>query len=201
MKKKLLIATRNKHKKQEIQQIIDGYNIELLGLDDVKEIPEIIEDGQTFKENALKKALVTAKLTGITTLADDSGLAVDALDGQPGVYSARFSGEDADDDKNNHKLLQMMEGLEQDQRNARFICVIAVAAPEGYTQTVEGRCEGKIATVPEGEQGFGYDPLFIPNGFQKSFASLGAEIKNQISHRGKALQAVRPILEKMQWPE
>ncbi|MEA1962102.1 MAG: XTP/dITP diphosphatase [Bacillota bacterium] len=195
MKQQLLIATRNKHKKKEIQEIIDGLNIELLGLDDVDELPEIIEDGQTFEENAIKKASVTAKLTGITTLADDSGLVVDVLSGQPGIYSARFAGLNADDEKNNQKLLGMMDQVDQDQRTARFVCVVALATPEGKTQTVEGRCEGKIATNPHGADGFGYDPLFIPEGFEQSFAQLGADAKNLISHRGIALAAIRPILE------
>lgn len=195
MKQKLLIATRNKHKLREIHQIIEGLPYELLGLDDVEPIPEIIEDGETFEANALKKAMTTAKLTGIYTLADDSGLLVDALDGQPGVYSARFAGPEADDEKNNQKLLSMLRDIEEAHRTARFKCVIALASPDGQTQIVQGSCEGRIALEAAGQGGFGYDPLFVPDGFEQSFAALESGVKNQISHRAKALQAVRPLLE------
>jgi len=195
MKRKILIATRNKHKLREIHQIIQGFPYELLSLDDVEPIPEIVEDGETFEANALKKALTTAKLTGIFTLADDSGLLVDALDGQPGVYSARFAGPEADDEKNNLKLLSSMKDVEEAHRTARFVCVIALASPDGKTQTVQGSCEGSIAFKAAGQGGFGYDPLFVPEGFDQSFAALDSSVKNQISHRAKALQAVRPLLE------
>ncbi len=193
--KKLLIATRNLHKLREIQQIAAGLPFELLSLDDVDPIPEILEDGDTFEDNALKKALTTAKLTGVFTMADDSGLLVDALNGQPGVYSARFAGPDADDAKNNQKLLGLMRNVEKDDRTARFVCVIALAAPDGRTQMVKGTCEGSIAFEASGTGGFGYDPLFVPDGYVQSFAELDAGVKNQISHRAKALQLVRPLLE------
>jgi XTP/dITP diphosphohydrolase len=191
----LFIATRNLHKLREIQQIIEGLPLVLRSLGDVGEIPEIIEDGETFEANACKKAIVTAKHTGMITLADDSGLVVDALGGQPGIYSARFAGPEADDDKNNEKLLSLMKNISEPRRTARFVCVIAVAAPDGSVQTVRGSCEGHISFKRTGKEGFGYDPLFVPAGFDLSFAELDPTVKNKISHRAKALQNVRPVLE------
>lgn len=191
---KLLLATRNNHKKQELQELLRDLQIEIVTLDDIEPLPEVEEDGVTFEANAIKKASINASLSGLVTLADDSGLAVDALDGKPGVYSARFAGENADDEKNNQKLLALLTNVPEEQRTARFKCVIAICAPGGKTATVEGSCEGKIAIKPSGQQGFGYDPLFIPEGGEKSFAMLAAEEKNRISHRGKALQKAIPVI-------
>ncbi len=195
MTQNLLIATRNNKKKKELQSILSTWDVKLLTLDDFEGMPEIEEDGTTFVENAIKKARVIAQLSGCITLADDSGLVVDALGGAPGVYSARFAGLDADDSDNNRKLLDMMKGIAQEQRTARFICVIAVAAPDGLVRTVQGVCEGRIETFGRGEGGFGYDPLFIPEGFQKTFAELGDDEKNRISHRGRALQEAQYLLQ------
>ncbi|MDD2586077.1 MAG: XTP/dITP diphosphatase [Syntrophomonadaceae bacterium] len=195
--KELLLATRNRNKKREFQEMFQDFGIKVINLDDIKGIPAIEEDGQSFAENAIKKALTTAKLSGFTCLADDSGLEVDILEGQPGIYSARFAGEDADDKKNNEKLLQMMEGIKQEHRTARFVCVIAVSDPDGNVETVAGTCEGSIAFSPVGQGGFGYDPLFIPTGYKQSFAELSAEEKNSISHRGKALSKIKPIIKKV----
>jgi len=194
MARKLLLATRNPHKKKELQRILGDLSIEILTLEEVKDLPEVEENGKTFAENALKKAVAGASASGLICLADDSGLEVDALDGKPGVYSARFAGEYADDQQNNEKLLQMMQGIEEKKRTARFVCAIAVSDPQGRAKVVKGVCEGKIAFAPVGQGGFGYDPLFIPDGFFESFAELSAEEKNRISHRGMALKKAKPII-------
>jgi len=191
----LLLATHNQNKKSELKQLLKDMNIDILTRDEIEELPEIVEDGQSFAENAVKKARQSALLSFYTCLADDSGLVVDALDGRPGVYSARFAGEEADDGKNNEKLLQMMQEIPDEQRTARFICVIAISSPAGEVQTVKGICEGRIARKPSGDGGFGYDSLFIPEGYDQSFAELSAEIKNSISHRGRALQKCQPLIE------
>lgn len=193
---KLLLATRNQHKKTELQQILNDLNIAVLTFQDINDLPEIEEDGETFEENARKKSRVTAFATGLVTLADDSGLMVDFLDGQPGIYSARFAGREANDQMNNEKLLELMKNVPESKRTARFICVIAVSDYKGNTELVKGSCEGKIALRPSGNGGFGYDPLFIPDGFKETFAELQPDIKNRISHRGKALAQVKPIIAK-----
>jgi non-canonical purine NTP pyrophosphatase, rdgB/HAM1 family len=194
MAKKLLLATRNQHKKQELAAMLEGLDIEVLTLDDVPELPEVVEDGATFSENARKKALSTARASGYICLADDSGLEVNALNGQPGVYSARFAGPRADDRMNNEKLVAMLREIAPDQRAARFVCVIALADPQGKVQVVEGECPGSITLDAKGSAGFGYDPLFIPDGCQQTFAELGAEEKNRISHRGQALKKALPLI-------
>jgi len=197
MPQNLLIATRNQKKKRELQAILSAWNVKLLTLDDVEGMPEIEEDGATFAENAIKKAQTIAQLSGCITLADDSGLVVDALGGAPGVFSARFAGLEANDENNNLKLLYLMQNIPDEDRTARFICVIAVADPDGHVDTVQGVCEGKIGITPRGHGGFGYDPLFIPSGLSDSFAELPDVEKNQISHRGKALQDAKALLERI----
>ncbi len=197
MSRQLLLATRNQHKKQELIQMLAGLDIEVLTLDDVSEMPEVQEDGLTFEDNALKKARVTAAGSACISLADDSGLEVYALGGQPGVFSARFAGPEADDQKNNQKLLQMLSEKDDFLRSARFVCVIAISDPWGEAQLVKGICQGRIATEPHGEGGFGYDPLFIPEGFDLSFAELSYEQKNRISHRGRALEQAIPIIKSL----
>ncbi|MDD3898611.1 MAG: XTP/dITP diphosphatase [Syntrophomonadaceae bacterium] len=194
MAAKLLLASRNQHKIEELEQMLAHLNIEVISLDDVADMPAIEEDGNTFSENASKKARLTAMHTGFTCLADDSGLVVDALGGHPGVYSARFAGEEADDRKNNRKLLQMLQGVDGEKRQARFICVIAISDPQGNICTVEGKCEGRIDYEERGTGGFGYDPLFIPEGYSQTFAELSREEKNRISHRGQALLKARNFL-------
>lgn len=194
MAHKLLIATRNKHKKNELEAILAGWEVQVLSLDDIPGVPEIVEDGATFAENAVKKARTTADLSGYITLADDSGLEVDALGGAPSIFSARFGGPEADDATNNHKLLYLLRDIVPDQRTARFVCVIAVAIPGGEMHTVRGVCEGHIADCGQGQGGFGYDPLFIPQGFNLTFAQLSEAEKNQISHRGQALLQALPYL-------
>jgi XTP/dITP diphosphohydrolase len=195
MSQNLLIATRNSKKKRELQTILGDWDVRLLTLDDIEDMPEIEEDGASFTENAIKKAQIISALSGYITLADDSGLEVDALGGAPGIFSARFAGIDADDEKNNRKLKALMHNVNEDKRTAQFVCVIAIATPEGIVQTAQGVCKGKIEMAGRGQGGFGYDPLFIPVGFNKTFAELSDEEKNEISHRGKALKEAKPLLQ------
>ncbi|NLT20419.1 MAG: XTP/dITP diphosphatase [Syntrophomonadaceae bacterium] len=192
--KTLLLATRNEGKKMELQEMLNDIGISVINLHDIPPLPEVVEDGKTFKENAEKKAYETAKATGYWCLADDSGLVVDALNGQPGIYSARFAGPEASDENNNHKLLDLMKGIDESKRTARFVCCMALSTPEGETLVVEDYCEGIILRQPVGEQGFGYDPLFMPQGYNQSMAQLSRQEKNLISHRGKALNRMKPII-------
>jgi XTP/dITP diphosphohydrolase len=182
----LLVATRNAHKLQEIRAILNLPGLALSGADEVPGLPEVDEDAPTFEGNALKKARTLAAASGRWTLADDSGLEVDALGGAPGVISARYAGPEASTPANNAKLLRALDGVKN--RRARFRCVLALCAPDGRTWTVEGRCEGKILEAPRGAQGFGYDPLFVPDGYEQTFAELAGGVKNRISHRAVALQ-------------
>lgn len=170
-----------------------GYSV--LSLDDFPGLPETEETGSTFQENAVLKARAAAQLTGCICLADDSGLEVDYLNGAPGVYSSRFAGVEKDDEANNKKLLQLLEGVSDPLRRARFKCVVAISAPDGYVETAEGVCEGSIGTVPKGSNGFGYDPLFIVEGTDNTMAELDELEKNRISHRAKAFNAAVRILE------
>jgi XTP/dITP diphosphohydrolase len=184
---KILVATGNAHKLDEIRTILGPLGIELISLKDLKECPsEVVEDKDSFEGNAIKKAVQTAKETGMYCLADDSGLEVEALNGAPGVYSARYAGVGASDIENYEKLLSELSGIED--RDARFVCCIALASPAGLIGTAEGEVRGKILQQPQGDQGFGYDPCFVPEGYEYSFAELGSEIKDSISHRGNALQ-------------
>ena len=188
---KLLVATHNHHKLHEIRSILALPHLEIIGMDFFPDIPEVVEDGDTFEANAVKKAAEVAAATGLLTMADDSGLEVDALGCAPGVYSARYAGEPSDDSANNRKLLSELKEIAD--RSARFRCVIALVSPGKAPQTVDGRCEGKIGFKPCGKHGFGYDPLFIPTGYTKTFAELSDCEKNRISHRGFALAAARKL--------
>lgn len=192
--KQLLVATRNRGKIKEIRALLDGLVQEVLCAADLPDLPETVEDGATFAENALKKAREACKATGLPTLADDSGLVVDGLGGRPGVFSARFAGPDADDAANNSKLLQEVIGLNQAERSAAFVCSMAYVSPDGVEQLFEGWVGGSIIDQPRGEHGFGYDPLFLVNGYQQTMAELPLEEKNRISHRGQALQAFKQYL-------
>ena len=185
----ILVATRNRHKLDEFEAILPADVFECVSAFDFPDIPEVIEDGATLEANAVKKAVTLAVATGMRALADDTGLEVEALDGAPGVYSARYAGEPPDYAANNRKLLDAL--TEHANRRARFRCVIALAEPDGRAQYVEGICAGTIATEPQGEGGFGYDPLFVPDGEQRTFAQMSATEKNQLSHRGRALTAAR----------
>lgn len=182
---KILMATHNRHKVDEITAIFAGFPVEFVSAADVPGLPDVVEDGDTFEANAKKKAVELAKISGMWALADDSGLEVEALGGAPGVYSARFAGEPCDHAKNNEKLLRELDGVEN--RAARFRCVAALASPDGTVRTVSGSCPGHILTERRGGAGFGYDPLFVPEGETKTFAELGPEIKNRMSHRGRAM--------------
>ena len=185
----LVIASRNKGKTAEIRELLSGFPITIKNLDDFGPIPEVEEDGQTFDENAYKKASFTARILGYPALADDSGLVVDALDGAPGVFSARYAGADATNEQRLQKLLREMEGISN--RKASFECVISLAVPTGPALTYEGRCEGLIAESPEGTNGFGYDPVFFYPPYKKTFAQLTREEKGRVSHRGKALEELK----------
>ncbi len=191
---KLVLATQNKHKIQEISQILKHPKLQLPSLADFSLEVDIKEDGNTFKENAYIKASQVAKLTGEVAMADDSGLEVDALGGAPGIYSARYAGEDATDEQNNQYLLKQMQDIPQNKRRARFVCVMAIVTPEGESFYARGTCEGLIAKEPKGTHGFGYDPLFIIPEYNKTLAELGPQIKNQISHRAQALDKSKKII-------
>ena len=185
----LVIATRNPGKTAEIRQMLAGYPVTVKNLDDFGPIPEIPEDGETFDENAYKKASFASRVLGLPAMADDSGLCVNALNGQPGVHSARFAGSNATDADKCAKLLEMLTNA--GDRTAAFVCVISIAVPTGAALTYEGRCEGVIAQAPAGENGFGYDPVFYYPPLDRTFAQLTAEEKNRVSHRGRAIAEVR----------
>jgi len=192
--KTLLIATRNPKKAEELRRILKDTGIVIRSLEDFPDCPEVTEDGETFLENAAKKAITAARHTGLITMADDSGLVVDALGGRPGVYSARYAGEGADDQSNNRKLIAELAPFNNNERRARFVCVIALASREGLIATFEGTVEGTIAKGPRGDKGFGYDPLFIPEGLDKTFGELDGSVKDSISHRGMALNRLKGYL-------
>ncbi len=184
---KILAATNNSHKLHELRTMLSPLGLEILSAKDVGGIPEVIEDADSFAGNASKKACEVAKELNIACLSDDSGLCVDALNGEPGIYSARYGGPGLDDHGRCLKLLESM--ATQEDRKAHFACVIAFAMPNGSLfATSEGLCKGSLATELSGKGGFGYDPMFIPGGYAKSFAELGEEIKNKVSHRKLALE-------------
>ena len=192
----VVIASKNKNKVREIKQLLSGEALEVLSLEDFSGAPDVVEDGSTFADNALKKAKAIARFTGLTALADDSGLEVDYLKGQPGVYSARFAGISATDGENNAKLLKLMEGVPREQRTARFRCSIALVSRFGLIECIDGTCEGLILTEEKGTGGFGYDPLFLVPDLRLTFAELSDGDKNRISHRGKALRAALPVIQR-----
>lgn len=189
----IVAATRNPHKIAELCRITAASKIEWLGLDRFPGMPEVVEDGATFTANAIKKALETARYTGCCSLADDSGLEVAALDGAPGVYSARYAGEPVSYERNNLKLLHALQGHKN--RSARFVCVLALCLPDGKCRTVKGVCDGTITEKLRGTDGFGYDPLFLPAGYSQTFAEMPMDEKNRISHRGRALAAAAGMLQ------
>lgn len=191
----LVVATTNKNKLKEFKEILKDFDIEVRSLADFGPIPPVIEDGDTFDENAYKKALHTAKVLGLPAIADDSGLVVEALNGAPGVYSARYAGEDATDEENCNKLLKELKG--KDNKKAYFQCVLSIAVPSGPALTYEGKCEGIILDEKRGDNGFGYDPLFYFEKYGKTFAQLSMDEKNTVSHRGKALKEVKSEITKI----
>jgi len=190
----LILATRNTGKIKEIRHLLAGSGWQVKPCDVYKGCPEPEETGDTFQENALIKARAIAEYTGQICLADDSGLEVDALDGAPGIRSARYSGPDATDISNNTLLLQNLSGLRDDRRTGRFRCAIAILTPSGRIWTTSGTCEGHIGNKARGSRGFGYDPLFTPVGYNQTFGELDPNVKNSISHRGKAIQAACALL-------
>jgi len=190
----IVLATKNKKKVEEIRRITGGTGIKTLTMDDFPGCPEAEEDGDTFEENAVKKAVAVAKYTGKTALADDSGLEVDALGGEPGTRSARYSGEGADDKRNVGKLLDAMRAFHEGERRGRFVCCIALASPDGEIRTFFGHAEGTIGNAPKGFHGFGYDPVFYPVGFPRTFAEMSNGEKDALSHRGKALEELKKHL-------
>ena len=192
---RLLIATHNIGKKREYDELLTGLGYELQTLDEAGVADEIQETGGTFEENAILKAKGYAALSGMMTLADDSGLEVDALDGEPGVYSARYGGAGLDDCGRYQLVLDKMRLVPQVQRTARFRCVIAVAWPDGRLETASGACEGVIAEEPRGEHGFGYDPIFYLPHLGQTMAEIDEIVKNQLSHRGKAVAAIKAVLQ------
>jgi XTP/dITP diphosphohydrolase len=191
----LVIATRNKGKTLEIKELLKGFPVEIKNLDDFGPIPHLKEDGDTFDENAYKKASFAARILGLPALADDSGLTVEALDGAPGIHSARYAGENATDEQRYLQLLDEMEG--KSNRKAAFECVISIAVPTGPALTYEARCKGLITLEPAGSNGFGYDPVFFYPPYNKTFAQITLEEKNRISHRGKALAELRSEFDKV----
>ena len=188
----IVVATRNLKKVDEIARMLDGTGIKLLTLDEADpegQCPEVVEDAPDFRGNALKKAREVSSCTGRAALADDSGLVVDALGGRPGVFSARYAGEDASDADNTSKLLRELEGMPPDDRSARFVCSLALVLADGKEYVFEGVCEGTISVAPQGRSGFGYDPVFIPEGHERSFAEMSGQEKDSMSHRGRAIRA------------
>lgn len=190
----IVLATRNKKKIEEIKRIVEGMQISLLTLDDFPGCPEVKEDGVTFEENAVKKAIAIAKYTGKCALADDSGLEVYEMKGAPGTLSARYAGEAADDRKNIERLLYEMHSIANERRGARFVCCIALASPDGNVRTFLGHVEGRIGKEPKGVNGFGYDPLFYPEGLNRTFAEMPDNEKDTLSHRGRALRGLQRYL-------
>ncbi|MDY7032061.1 MAG: XTP/dITP diphosphatase [Thermodesulfobacteriota bacterium] len=192
----ILLATHNEGKLREIRDLLNGLDVEILSLKDIPQAPVVQETGSSFRENALLKAETIASFTDKLTIADDSGLEVDALDGKPGIYSARFAGEDARDDENNKELLNRLKRVPIEKRGAVFNCAIAIVDPEGKKEIVEGKCSGIIQFEEKGTFGFGYDPLFFFPEYGKTFAELTSEVKNTISHRAQAMKKLREVLEK-----
>ena len=201
-KMNIVAATDNKHKIEEIESITKKFGMNVItkaeaGVGDL----EVEETGTTFEENSLIKAEAIMKATGMPAIADDSGLEADALNGAPGVYSARFSGEGATDESNNAKLLKLMENIPDDERSARFVSVVTLCFPDGTVVAARGECPGTLRRSPRGDGGFGYDPLFVPVGYDKTYAEISAEEKNIISHRAKALGILRMKLKETGFEE
>ena len=186
---KLIVATCNPSKLQEIRAIFRLPSVQLISPLDCPGLPPVVEDGATLEANSVKKAVTLALAVGLWTMGDDSGLEVDALDGAPGVRSARYAGEPVSHEANNRKLLKELQNVTD--RKARFRCVVALSSPTGSTRIVEGKCEGWIVDSPRGANGFGYDPIFIPDGHNRTFAEMASTVKNRISHRAAALDLAR----------
>ena len=194
MIRELVLATRNRHKAQELASLLSDLGISIRTMDAFPQVPDVIEDGKTCEANAIKKARAVSQATGLLAVADDTGLEVDALGGQPGVYAARYAGEHVTYEDNWRKLLRELSGVPHDRRTARFITVAAIASPSGEVQVAEGQLQGVITEEPAGARGFGYDPVFFVPELGKTLAELSQDEKNRISHRAKAFAQVRKIL-------
>lgn len=197
----IVLATRNKKKVEEMKRILQEMDINILTMDDFPFCHEVEEDADTFEGNAVKKAISVARCANKTAVADDSGLEVYALNGAPGVRSARYAGENADDIANIRKLLEEMKDIPDEKRGARFVCCIAVAYPDGKVETFFGFVEGRIGIEPRGRMGFGYDPVFYPEGYNETFAEMPPEKKDALSHRGKALYMFKEYIMKVRYSE
>ncbi|RMG34707.1 MAG: RdgB/HAM1 family non-canonical purine NTP pyrophosphatase [Planctomycetota bacterium] len=194
----LLLATRNPGKRRELEKLLQPLGIRVIGLEQFPDAPVVEETGETFADNARLKAAQIARATGHWTLGEDSGLMVDALGGRPGPRSARYSGPDATDERNNAKLIEELAGIPAERRGAQYVCHIAVADPEGRIRIeVQGRCRGRIIDTPRGTHGFGYDPHFLIPEYHKTFGELAPVVKNNISHRARALQRLLPQLQRL----
>lgn len=192
----LVVATKNKKKLKEIKEILRIRGLKFSSLADLAKLPRIIENGRSFRENAVKKAVKIARATGKFTLGEDSGLCVDALHGAPGIYSSRFSGKNKSDLQNNLKLLRLLGDLPHKKRKAHYVCAVALADKEGLIGVVEGKCNGLIGFKMRGTAGFGYDPLFVIPKYNKTFAKLGERVKHKMSHRYRALEKAKKIIQK-----
>ena len=191
---RVVLATRNAHKVGELRRILAPYDVELLSLDDVGVTDEVAETGATFADNALLKAHAAAAASGLVAIADDSGLSVDALNGMPGVLSVYWAGRARDDAANLRLVLEQLEDVSDERRGAAFVCAAAAVTPDGRELVVEGRLEGRLLREPRGAAGFGYDPIFVPDGDTRTTAEMAPEEKDAISHRGKAFRALAPKL-------
>ncbi len=196
MKNEIVFATGNLDKIREIREILSGMDFEIRSMKEAQIVTNVEETGETFEENARLKAEAVAKKTDAIVIADDSGLEIDYLNGEPGVYSARYMGEDTSYQVKNQALLDRLKGVPKEQRSARFVCAVAVAFPDGEMIVRRETMEGYIGEAPAGENGFGYDPIFYPTAYGCSSAELSSRQKNEISHRGKALMAIRKEIEK-----
>lgn len=191
--RRIILATRNRGKIEEINRLFQGSGVEFVGLGEFPDVPDAVEDGVTFEENALKKARLVYEHTGVPVISEDSGLEVGILGGRPGVRSARYAGDGASDEENIRKLLRELRGLPWEQRSARFVSVFCFYSGR-ERRFFEGEVTGHLLDEPRGSSGFGYDPIFVPQGYEASFAELGAEVKNSISHRANAIAKLRGYL-------
>lgn len=191
---RIIFATTNENKMKEIREILSDFPVEILSLKEADIHADIVEDGKSFEENAIIKAEAIEKITGSIVLADDSGLEIDYLNGEPGIYSARYMGEETSYHVKNANLIERLEGVPDEKRTARFVCCVAAAFPDQATAVVRGTIEGRIGYEEEGENGFGYDPIFYVPEYGCTTAAMPAETKNAISHRGKALQLIKPVI-------
>jgi XTP/dITP diphosphohydrolase len=193
----IVIATRNRKKVEEFRRILAGTGIVMLTLDDFPDCPDTLEDLDTFQGNAVKKAVSVSQYTGMAAVSDDSGLEVYSLHGAPGVKSARYAGDGSSDSENTDKLLSDLKGIPAAERGARFVCVLALAFPDGRVETFKGTVEGHVIEEPSGTGGFGYDPIFLPLGFDRTFGEMSSSEKDSLSHRGKALDKLEIYLKNL----